>query len=157
MEKYSKNLVAYCGLYCEDCIRYKDNIAENAQRLLDTLEESEFERYAAVKKKDVNSFKNYQLFVDVLKDILRLHCNRPCRVGDGCPTFDCQIVKCCKEKEYDGCWQCEQVEVCDKLDFLIAMHGDLHVQNCLIMREHDINEFIQRRYPPYTWNAGDKN
>jgi hypothetical protein len=156
MEEHIINLLAYCGLYCEDCIRYQDNIVESAQRLLGTLDESEFERYAAVKKKDVSSFENYQLFIDVLKDIIKLHCNRPCRVGDGCPTFNCQIIKCCKEKEYEGCWQCEQVEECDKLDFLKAMHEDFHVKNCLIMREHDLKGFLKSRYPSYTWAEKNK-
>ena len=133
MEDKTKNPVAYCGLYCEDCIRYQDNIAESAQQLLDILDENEFEKYADVKKRDVSSFENYQHCIDVIKDIVKLHCNRPCRVGDGCPTFDCQILRCCKEKEYEGCWQCEQVKECDKFDFLKAMHGDYPSKNCLIV------------------------
>ncbi len=31
MSETTKELVAYCGLYCKDCIRYRNSIMERAQ------------------------------------------------------------------------------------------------------------------------------
>lgn len=66
-------------------------------------------------------FKNYDSFVEVLKTLEGLTCEG-CR-GRGGPQF-CEIRKCCNEKEIRGCWECNEFEKCEKLNFLNATHGD---------------------------------
>jgi hypothetical protein len=156
MEDKVINNLAYCGLYCLDCVRYQDDIAENAQRLLNALKANTFDKYAEAKKRDVTSFENYNKFLDVVEDITKLHCDAPCRIGGGCSTFECQIVKCCKEKGYEGCWQCQLLGQCDKFHFLEAFHGDFPVRNSLVIREYGIEGFPNKRYPAYKWTEIDK-
>jgi len=43
-EKKNEKLVAYCGLYCDDCINYKGEIADLARDLRKKLREAKFDR-----------------------------------------------------------------------------------------------------------------
>ncbi len=153
MSKVTKELVAYCGLYCKDCIRYQNSIMEQAQVLLDALTESNFESYATIKKNTNSTFENYDRFIEVLRGIAQLQCAYSCRVADGCPSFDCQILRCCREKGYEGCWECKQLDACDKFEFLKALHGDTPEKNCSLIRQHGLWKLEDGRYPFYVWDT----
>ena len=150
-EETEKNLIAYYGLYCKDRIRYSSPSIDTAQKLINLLSTSKFDRQASAKSKHVTSFKNYEQFLNVLRDIVKLRCDIPCREGDGCPTFDCEILKCCKGKGYEGCWQCEEINACEKFGFLEDFHGDYPKRNCQLISQYGMEDFIERRYPAYTW------
>jgi hypothetical protein len=150
-EEIGKNLIAYCGLYCKDCIRYRSAFIDTAKELINLLAECKFDRYASIKSKHVTSFQEFDHFLNILRDIVKLGCDTPCREGDGCQTFDCEILRCCRDKGYEGCWQCEEINTCEKFGFLEDFHGDYPKRNCRLIGQYEIEEFIELRYPAYAW------
>jgi len=145
-------MIAYCGLFCGDCVRYGSTLTESARTLLTELEKRKFSDYVEVKKKFDDAFKDYPIFVDVLKKIVELECKESCRKGGGCSAFDCQIVTCCVEKKQKGCWECEQLVACDKFDFLKSFHGETPKKNCVDLRENGFDDFELRKNSFYLWD-----
>jgi len=76
-----------------------------------------------------------------LKKIVELECEQSCRKGGGCSAFECEILKCCIEKQYNGCWECEQLNYCNKSDFLKPFHGETPKNNCITLRETGLENF----------------
>ena len=157
MSKEEIEQTAYCGLYCGDCIRYKSKAADLARGLLIELQDTEFEKYAEIKSGSAKQFdtakqfEHYGQCYEVLEAIVALQCNNPCRVSGGCPTFSCDILKCCCEKGFEGCWQCNEFESCAKFDSLKSIHGDSPQQNLKKIEELGLDKWIERRCKPYVW------
>lgn len=142
-----KELVAYCGLYCGDCFIYKGKIADLARDLRKELRQAKFDRQAESMStvSFFKSFKDYQQCYDVLGAMVRFRCKNACRGGGG-PPF-CKVRKCCQKKEIEGCWQCDEFETCEKLDFLNSVHGDAHLKNLRKLKKQGVNAFIEgKRY-----------
>ncbi len=137
-----KDLIAYCGLYCGDCFRYKGKIADLARDLRKELRAAKFagtaEAMAAIPFFDV--FKDYDTCYEVLGAMVKLRCNKACRDGGG-PPF-CEMRKCCQKNGIEGCWQCGEFEVCGKLDFLKPIHGDAHIRNLRILQKKGTEAFF---------------
>jgi len=150
-------LTGYCGLYCGDCLRYRSRAADLARDLLNELQNTEFDKYAELKSGSakqfdtVKQFKHYRECCEVLEAIVALQCNIPCRVGGGCSTFSCGILECCRNKGFDGCWQCNEFESCERLEILRAIHGDSPRQNLRAIKELGLDKWAERRYKPYVW------
>jgi hypothetical protein len=138
-----KELVAYCGLYCGDCFMYKGKIADLARDLRKELRQAKFDRQAESMStvSFFKVFKDYQQCYDVLGAMVRFRCKRACRDGGG-PPF-CKARKCCQKKEIEGCWQCDEFETCQKLDFLNPVHGDAHLKNLRKLKKQGVNAFIE--------------
>jgi hypothetical protein len=140
-----KSLVAYCGLYCEDCFFYKDEIADLAKNLRKKLREARLGRTYKEFSKFAKEFKNYPQCYEVLGAMVKMQCKKTCRGGGG-PPF-CQIRKCSQKKGYEGCWQCNEFETCKKLDFLKPTHKDAHLKNLRKIKKRGINGFLkEKRY-----------
>ena len=60
-------LTAYCGLYCEDCIRYKSKASELAQNLLEEFKRCQFSEYAAIKSSSAKQLDGVQAFAHLQK------------------------------------------------------------------------------------------
>ena len=150
MKTKEKELTAYCGLYCGDCIRYKSKASQLARELKEELQRTQFEKYAEVKSKFVNAFKNYKECVEVLDAIADLQCNNTCR-GGGCPTFKCKIIECCNTKGLEGCWECNKFENCKELDFLEPFHGDLSKKNLRKIKELGLEKWLKHREKFFKW------
>jgi hypothetical protein len=151
-------LVGYCGLYCGDCIRYHSRASDLARELLCELHDIEFGKYAALKSSPatnqldaVKKFDYYGECCEVLEAIVALQCNSPCRVGGGCPTFSCDILACCREKGFDGCWQCAEFETCQKFESLRAIHGDSSRQNLRTIKKFGSDKWVEHRHKCYIW------
>ena len=41
----------------------------------------------------------------------------------------------------NGCWECNEFEKCEKLQFLNANHGVAHIKNLRILKKKGIEEF----------------
>jgi len=95
-------LIAYCGLYCPKC--YKMTISEAAINL-----KKELDNKQGCGKLNCLS-ESFKLELD---ELIALRCNKICKDGGG--SLDCKIRKCCIEKSFDGCWECNDFESCDKL------------------------------------------
>jgi len=144
MEK-NRDLVAYCGLYCGDCPGYKGEIADLARDLKKKLREEKFDRAAEWLSEVVKPFKKYKDFDEVLGAMVTLRCRRQCR-QKGVRT-SCEVRKCCQERNFAGCWECEEFETCDKFDFLKPVHEDAYLKNLRKIKKQGLDKFIEgKRY-----------
>jgi len=142
-----KELIAYCGLYCGDCYRYKGRIADLARDLRKELRQEKFDLTADTMSQTsfFAAFKNYPPCYELLGEMVKFRCKRTCRGGGGPPV--CKIRECCQKKDIAGCWQCDEFETCKKLDFLKPFHEDAHIKNLRILKKAGVDSFLEgKRY-----------
>jgi hypothetical protein len=139
----NKNLIAYCGLYCGDCFSYKGKIADLAIDLRQELRQAQFDKTAEFMSNVsfFKVFKNYSQCYEVLGSLVRLRCKNACKGGGGPPS--CKIRRCCHKGGIKGCWECDEFETRENLDFLKANHGDAHMRNLRIIKKKGIDEFLE--------------
>ena len=135
----SECLIGYCGLYCGDCFSYQGKIADLSRDLRKELRKAKFYRIAG--GIPFKEFQHYDQCYEVLGAMVRLRCKSACRGGGGNPF--CSIRKCCIKKEIDGCWECDDIETCKKLDSLSEGHKDAHRKNLRIIKKKGIDEFLK--------------
>ena len=153
----NKDLTAYCGLYCPDCMWYQNNFSSLARDLMDKLNQVNFKRYASVKSPFGTELEYYSEFSDILKFIARNDCKEPCRTGGGCGGHPCKIMKCAEKKNYEGCWECSEMEACEKFDIVTPRCGDTPVRNLQKIKELGYEGWVEERDPYYIWQRQDKN
>ena len=138
-----KDLIAYCGLYCGDCFGYQGKIADLARDLRKELRQAKFAKTADFLSGNsfFAVFKDYPQCYEVLGAMVKFRCKRTCRGGGG-PPF-CKMRQCCQKKGIDGCWQCDEFETCQKLDFLKQTHGDAHIKNLNILKKSGVDSFLK--------------
>lgn len=135
-----KKLLAYCGLYCGDCGGYTGTIADAAANLQKELEDYKFVRTA--KHLFSDQLKDYDKFVEMLGFMTTLKCDVFCRNKTDTST-SCQIRKCCREKGYYGCYECDDFEVCEKLESMKDLHQDSCVKNLRAIKEMGLEKWIE--------------
>lgn len=151
-------LIAYCGYYCLDCIKFNSRIAELAGQLMSEIDASSYDTYFEVKSacadeiiEELVSFAEYQVFKRVLEQLGGQGCYTPCRAGgDGC-SAECPIKRCVLERGLQGCWECEEVASCDKADFVAPFWGDILLRNIELIREHGLEDWLEYRPKGYVW------
>ena len=138
----NKDMVAYCGLYCGDCVGYRGKVADLARDLRKELRQAKFDKTAEFLSTVpfFEAFKHYDECYEMLGALVKFRCKKGCRNGGG-PPF-CKMRKCCQKKGIDGCWQCDEFETCEKLDFLKPSHGEAHLKNLRILKKKGIDGFI---------------
>jgi len=121
-------LVAFCGLCCLDCHGHSGKVADLARDLRKELRASKYDKFAHfISNKGFGAaFKDYDQCYEVLGAMVKFRCRKGCRDGGG-PPF-CKIRNCCQKKTIEGCWQCDQFEACNKLDFLKGIHDEAHLK-----------------------------
>ena len=150
-------LIGYCGLYCGDCIRYRSKASDLARELLCELHATEFDKYAAIKSNSVDQldavkkFEHYGECCKVLEAIAALQCNSPCRIGGGCGPPPCDVLACCGEKGFDGCWQCHEFEKCGKFESFRAIYGDSPRHNLRTIKKFGLDKWVEHRHKCYIW------
>jgi len=140
-----QELIAYCGLNCNDCHGYTGKIPNLARDLRKELRKAHYEKFAAFIStysfgKD---YKNYEECYKVLGAMVKFRCKKGCRNGGGSPF--CKIRKCAQKKGLEGCWECTDFETCTKLQFLENVHGDAHIRNLKIIKNKGKKEFMKRK------------
>lgn len=145
------NETAYCGIYCKDCIHYRNNYSIYAQRLVDELQKVEFSEYAKIDSGFRASLKNYGKFIDVLNSLANTKCDKTCRVGGGCSGKPCKIMDCCISKEYEGCWECNEIDKCNNFDILTPVCGDMPKNNLKIIKKNGVATWKSLRNKFYIW------
>jgi hypothetical protein len=146
-----KDLTAYCGLYCGDCIRYKCRASELADELLNEIDKNNFTEYAKIKRTHKKEFENFKSFISLLKAISEIKCEIPCGLGgDGCGG-KCEIIACVSTKGLEGCWECSDFERCDKFEFLKPFHGNAPLKNLRKIKELGIENWAKTREKCYPW------
>ncbi len=148
MEERSRELVAYCGLYCGECFGYKGTIADLARDLRKELRQSKFDKTAEFISQYFKAFEHYDQCYEVLGTLVKLRCRKACKGGGG-PPF-CSVRKCCQKKGIEGCWECDTFDTCDKLDFLKPSHGDAHLRNLRTLKRKGVQEFLDGKKDWYT-------
>jgi len=143
INKRDKNekLIAYCGLYCDDCFNRKGEIADLARDLRKKLREANFSQASKGLSKFFKEFKDYETCYTVLGKMVNLRCKKCCRDGGG-NTF-CKIRKCSQKKGLDGCWKCDEFESCKKLEDLELTHKEANIKNLRRIKKKGKNEFIK--------------
>ena len=137
--KQNENLIAYCGLYCADCFSYEGKIADLSRDLRKELRHFKFDNFA--EGIPFKEFKNYKECYECLGAMVRLRCKSACKGGGGNPF--CTIRKCCQKKGFVGCWECDEIETCKKLDSLNKIHKDAHRKNLKTIKKKGTSEFIK--------------
>lgn len=125
--------LSHCGINCNDCIRHKNAFSARARDLLAVLREVDFESFAAQKRDQHEMFRRYPEFEELLETLGSMICEKSCRKGGGCRGVPCEIMRCCTKKGIQGCWECDEVKTCTKLQEL-RPHGDQHPDRSLLMR-----------------------
>jgi len=151
VKQNERNFTAYCGLYCGDCIRYKSRASDVANELMKEIDKFHFTEYANVKRTHTKEFEKFDSFISTLRAISDIKCNIPCRLGgDGCGG-KCEIIKCVKDKAFEGCWECNSFKKCEKLDFLKPFHGDSPLINLRKIKEFGMDNWVKHREKCYQW------
>ena len=44
---------------------------------------------------------------------------------------------------FQGAWECDEFETCEKLDFLKSIHGDAHLKNLRKIKKQGIDKFLE--------------
>ena len=138
-----RDLIAYCGLYCGDCFSHEEKVADLARDLRKELRRAKFDR-TAEPLSNISFFKvleNYEQCYEVLGTMVKFRCKKACKGGGG-PPF-CKMRKCSLKKGIEGCWECDEFETCEKLDFLKPIHGDAHLKNLRKIKKQGIDKFLE--------------
>ncbi len=148
------SLIAYCGLFCGDCIIRKGEIWNLSKELLPRLQTPEFRKLAIGLPQLTEVFEALQGYdpccamLEVIVD--HLQCTTVCKQGGG--STDCQIRRCCQEKGIQGCWMCEMFEpfgcaqddiTCETLAGLNPIHQGAHLKNLRRLRDVGITAFLE--------------
>jgi hypothetical protein len=146
----NKDLTAFCGIFCGDCIPSREELFCTVDRLDEMLGEIEFEAYAAYKTNLLPAFKEYPAFLSVLRQIKQLRCPT-CRQGGRNPQ--CEIRLCVQNKGLNGCWECDERSGCAFLDRLRNVHPNLDYNLGLIAKMGTEKWFLKRK-EHYQWKCG---
>ncbi len=110
MPKIVNQNLAYCGLYCPHCYRVKvSNAAKILKREMDAAADKGAKYFNEVSK----------TFFDDINVLISKECNLYCRVGGG---STCDIKLCCLDKKLNGCWECSDLEACEKISTQFKGH-----------------------------------
>lgn len=174
-----KKLVCPCGLTCCDCLFYKDEIYDAARKLKELIKINDMDVFLTGNSRKTNwkslaghmmltedqeweqvgqsfdVFKDMPLFKNVLDGIIKLQCKATCKETGGCSLggslHECHASKCVKSNGYDGCWQCEKFENCDKLRFVKKHYGYVIEENLRTAKEKGIEEVKSHGNRYYAW------
>ena len=135
-------MVAYCGLCCLDCHGYTGKVADLARDLRKELRGYKYDKFARFMAtlSFGKAFQDYDKCYDVLGAMVKFRCKNGCRNGGGNPF--CKIRKCCTNKGFGGCWECDQFKDCQKLQSLVPVHEDAHVKNLTAIKEKGLKSFL---------------
>jgi hypothetical protein len=151
--KSKKTLLAYCGIYCGDCLGYTGVIADAAKDFLKVLENYKFDR--TVKCIFHEELKDYEKFSEMLKFMCGLKCPQPCRERES-SAVRCPIRKCCSEKGFYACYECNDFEICDKLkSFMKGLHADACVKNLRAIKKMGLDAWIRKGKRHCYWDKED--
>lgn len=145
-----KEMIGYCGLYCEECFLHEGKVADLSRDLRKELRRYRVDRTAESLSqiRFFNVFKDFPRCYEVLGALVKLRCRKGCREGGGNPF--CKIRKCSQRKKFEGCWECDDLDECKKLDELIANHGNAHIKNLKTIKKKGKNGFLKGKRYWYT-------
>jgi hypothetical protein len=151
--KGKRELFAYCGIYCVDCLGYTGVIADGSEDFKKILDKYQFHRTAKAVFPD--ELKEYDEFYKMLEFMTQLRCAGKCRKGEDTPT-SCEVRRCCREKGFFACYECDELQTCEKLKHI---HEDLHyesaLKNLLEIREMGLDEWLEKGTHHMYWDLSE--
>ena len=145
-----KALLAYCGIYCGDCLGNTGVISDAAKECISVLEKYRFDRTAECVFPE--KLKDYGRFAETLKFMSGLKCPQPCRERED-SNVSCPIRKCCQEKGLYACYECSDFESCDKIrSFVKGLHADSCVKNLKEIKGMGLETWLQKGKRHHYWD-----
>ena len=145
MKDHNVSDVAYCGLFCGDCVIKRGRLSSRATALAEVMKTPEFSRLAealpGLHPEANRDLLEYGTCIRVLEALRALDCTASCRNGGG--SKDCRIRQCCEKKTLDGCWECEGFERCETLAALEPIHQRGNVRNLIVIRDRGMEAFLE--------------
>lgn len=145
-----RDLTAYCGLYCLDCIPSKRALFAAVDELRALAGELGLERYAELKSRSDEALAQYPVFAAVLEKIAGLRCPAPCRLGGG--KTSCAVRGCAQGRGLEGCWECPDRAGCGLLAPLRESHRGAIDRNLDAITEHGPEGWSRYRGKHYPWS-----
>jgi len=128
MVEVKKELLSPCGLWCGVCsiyIAHKNNNLKFKEKL----------------------FPIYKAFAKTVDDIACTGCLSEGTVFPVCQV--CAIKKCCKDKNIDGCYQCEEFP-CKYIDiFPIPVGKKVILRSVPFWRQHGTEKYVEAEINRY--------
>lgn len=106
---------------------------------MNVLERYKFERTA--KGLFSEKLKDYEKFCAMLRFMTDLKCPTICRERDDSST-SCEIRRCCRDKGFYACYECNDFDICEKLKTLESLHGDSCVKTLKTIKEMGLQAWI---------------
>lgn len=147
-----KELLAYCGIYCPDCLGYTGVVADAAENLLDVLTRHKFERTAASVFPE--ELAEYDRLREMLGFMAALRCPARCRKDESAASASsCRVRACCRERGFFACYECDGFEECETLSSIV---GGLHAESCVAnlksVREMGLDAWLQSGKRHHYWD-----
>ncbi len=145
-----KEQLAYCGFYCGDCLGFTGVIADAAKDFKITLDKFQFDQTAKCVFPD--QLHNYDRFYEMIKFMTGLKCPMICRQRQD-PDVTCEVRKCCIDKGFYACYECNDFETCDKLKSLMdGLHYESSSKNLKSIREMGLEGWLAKGKRHHYWD-----
>ena len=145
-----KTLLAYCGMYCGDCLGRTGVIADAASEFKAVLDKYKFRRSAeCVLSKQLPDFGDFE---EKLGFMTGLRCKQVCRERED-DAIACTVRRCCIERGYFACHECGDLETCDKLSsHYNSLHYDAWMKNLKAVRDLGLEEWLENGPRHHYWD-----
>ncbi len=60
-------------------------------------------------------------------------------------------MECCQEKGFEGCWECSELDDCEKFDFLEPRCGQMPKNNIREIQKSGLKNWTEKRHNFYIW------
>jgi hypothetical protein len=151
--KNRKELLAYCGFYCGDCLGHTGVIADATNDFKKVLDKYQFGRTA--KSIFPDQLKDYDRFYEIVGFMTGLKCPTSCREWED-SNVACEVRNCCIDNGFYACYECDDFETCEKLKSLMdGLHYDASLKNLKAIREMGLKEWLAKGERHHYWDNPD--
>jgi len=146
-----KNLLAYCGFYCGDCLGYTGVIAAAATDFKLVLEKYQFKQTA--QSIFPEQLKDYDHFFEILGFITGLKCPMTCRERPN-SSVACPVRQCCIEHGFVTCADCNDFEECEQLKSLMeGLHYEASLKNLKAIKTMGLENWLNAGKRHHYWDV----
>ena len=150
-----KEWLAYCGIYCGDCLGQTGVIADAATTFVGVLEKVQFHRTVASVFPD--KLEDYKKLRETLGFMTGLRCPKVCRERKDADV-SCEVRKCCTDKGFYACYECDDFETCDTLRSQFdGLHALSCVKNLKAIKEMGLEAWIKKGKHHRYWDEVDQS
>ncbi len=125
-------------------------IADAAIDFKKILDQYQFERTAKCILSD--QLDDYDRFYEIISFMTSLKCPMICRERADSGVA-CNVRKCCFEKDFYACYECDDFEACDKLKSLMeGLHYEASLKNLKAIKQLGLEELMNRGKRHHYWD-----